>query len=238
MEILPVTGRGTIEARIDHSSTKSLELRFKVSSLEHTFTVEVTTKHVRLFSRFAAPLPNHSPVVHQFEQANELTKCISELDTQDVPFWISFFGGTLYYGKGERRVETHVIKFEQNYLKTIIEKAHSWDVEGTVYAKSAYPDFVNVPKLLIVDTKSFTLESAVKEEETTIADLKSEECRTLYEKTSGKNFVLNTPDFPEFADAIERSINDPNGWCHKKISEKAGKRDRRATYLRVTAGGE
>ncbi|CAF1079630.1 unnamed protein product [Rotaria sordida] len=62
-------------------------------------------------------------------------------------------------------------------------------------------------------------------------------CRELYDTVI--NFKLNTDDFPDLTDVIERSIKNSKGWCNKKLQEKAnrfGKRNPKATYLRLTVG--
>jgi hypothetical protein len=63
-------------------------------------------------------------------------------------------------------------------------------------------------------------------------------CRELYETII--NFKLNTDDFPDLTDVIERSIKNEKGWCYRKLQEKAnrfGKPNPMATYLRITVGG-
>jgi hypothetical protein len=63
----------------------------------------------------------------------------------------------------------------------------------------------------------------------------------LYDCISGKNFVLNTPDFPNFTEAIEYSINTPGKWCYECLKQKATEFDKDKpnydeTYLRITLG--
>ena len=63
----------------------------------------------------------------------------------------------------------------------------------------------------------------------------------LYDCISGKNFVLNTPDFPQFSKAIEYSIKTPGKWCHECLKRKANEFDKdkpneKETYLRITLG--
>jgi hypothetical protein len=61
----------------------------------------------------------------------------------------------------------------------------------------------------------------------------------LYANISGENFVLNTPDFPDFAEAIEYSIATPGCWAHEKLLEKSsefGTPNPREVYLRITLG--
>ena len=64
---------------------------------------------------------------------------------------------------------------------------------------------------------------------------------SVYDCISGKNFVLNDADFPEFSQAIEYSIANPNGWCYKRLQEKSREFDKDhpnelETYLRITVG--
>jgi hypothetical protein len=43
----------------------------------------------------------------------------------------------------------------------------------------------------------------------------------LYDCVSGKNFVLDDEDFPDFSKAIEYSIANENGWCYKRLQSKS-----------------
>ncbi len=63
----------------------------------------------------------------------------------------------------------------------------------------------------------------------------------LFDSVSGSNFVLNDRSFPDFTKAIEYSINNPNGWCYKRLAEKSREFDPDhpnplETYLRITIG--
>jgi hypothetical protein len=63
----------------------------------------------------------------------------------------------------------------------------------------------------------------------------------LFDCVSGANFVLNDRSFPDFSKAIEYSINNPNGWCYKRLAEKSREFDPDhpnplETYLRITIG--
>jgi hypothetical protein len=65
--------------------------------------------------------------------------------------------------------------------------------------------------------------------------------QTLYQCVAGKQFILNTPDFPDFTDAIEYSIATPGLWCNTRLKEKAtefssDKPNPYETYLRITLG--
>jgi hypothetical protein len=63
----------------------------------------------------------------------------------------------------------------------------------------------------------------------------------LYNCISGKKFVLDDPDFPDFSKAIEYSIATPGLWCNTRLKEKANefskdKPNILETYLRITLG--
>jgi hypothetical protein len=64
--------------------------------------------------------------------------------------------------------------------------------------------------------------------------------QTLYNCIAGEKFTLNTPDFPDFAEAIEYSIKTPGLWCNTRLKEKATEFDKTPnpleTYLRITLG--
>jgi hypothetical protein len=64
--------------------------------------------------------------------------------------------------------------------------------------------------------------------------------QALYNCVAGNKFVLNTPDFPEFSQAIEYSLKTPGMWCNTRIKQKAtefGKDPNPLeTYLRITLG--
>lgn len=63
----------------------------------------------------------------------------------------------------------------------------------------------------------------------------------MYHCIAGEKFVLDADDFPEFSQAIERSIVTPGCWCHEMLLKKATEFDKdkpnvAETYLRITLG--
>ena len=69
----------------------------------------------------------------------------------------------------------------------------------------------------------------------------SSECQRLYANIAGEKIVLDTPDFPDFSKAIERSVNTEGLICQKLLKKKAGefgKEDYMSTYLRITLGSD
>jgi len=60
----------------------------------------------------------------------------------------------------------------------------------------------------------------------------------LYDCISGKRFILNDIDFPDFSKAIERSIATPGLWCNTTLKNKSQEFSRDKpnileTYLRI-----
>lgn len=69
----------------------------------------------------------------------------------------------------------------------------------------------------------------------------SAQCQRLYANVAGAKVLLDTPDFPDFSQAIERSVNTEGLMCQKLLKKKAGefgKEDYMSTYLRITLGAD
>lgn len=67
----------------------------------------------------------------------------------------------------------------------------------------------------------------------------SAECQRLYSNVAGANVLLDTPDFPDFSQAIERSVNTEGLICNKLLKGKQGEfGDYLTTYLRITLGAD
>lgn len=93
---------------------------------------------------------------------------------------------------------------------------------------------------IIVPNESITLDQLAAGSVTVPANL-STECQRLYANVAGPNILLNTPDFPDFSTAIERSVNTEGLLCQKLLKAKStelGKDDYKSTYLRVTLGAD
>jgi hypothetical protein len=61
-------------------------------------------------------------------------------------------------------------------------------------------------------------------------------CQTLYQNVGGPNIVLNTPDFPDFAAAIQRSVSTKGCVGYKLLEAKMEEFGWEGTYLRITLG--
>ncbi|KAJ7482462.1 hypothetical protein FB451DRAFT_1364525 [Mycena latifolia] len=93
---------------------------------------------------------------------------------------------------------------------------------------------------IIVPSDSITLDQLAMSSATVPANL-SAECQRLYANVAGANILLDAPDFPDFSQAIERSVNTDGLLCQRLLKKKAsefGKEDYLSTYLRITLGAD
>jgi len=153
----------------------------------------------------------------------------------------------LYAGIGEARKENVIYEFQFNTESNSRERAKKF-LETLVVAKAENLQFTtllrdpitgNVP-LIIKDTAGLDMDSIASGEFMPKANL-SLTSQKLYDCISGKKFVLDTPDFPNFTKAIEYSIATPGKWCYETIKKKATEFNKDIpnyyeTYLRITLG--
>lgn len=117
-------------------------------------------------------------------------------------------------------------------------------IKGDKYIEkisSKYPIYKDLPPIIKAH-EDITLEDLDAGTAISIKEL-SPECQRLYENVAGANIKINPPDFPDFAQAIDYSIN--YGFCKTKLEYKAqseftGSNDKEydanQTYLRITLG--
>jgi len=159
-------------------------------------------------------------------------------------YWFSLdtHNKTLYGGVGEPRLDTVIYKytFKEDVLSfleslTLVEFA-----TDTVKPLRLLRDPItsDVP-LRVKDTDDLTMRDIASGAFLPKANL-SPMAQKLYDCIVGKNFLLNDQEFPNFSDAIKQSINNPNGWCYKRLAEKATEFSKEPrpleTYLRITMG--
>lgn len=97
---------------------------------------------------------------------------------------------------------------------------------------------VLAPPPVLVPSERISLDMIARNEATVVASL-PDACQVLYGNVAGPAVELNTPDFPDFAEAINYSIITPGCICYKKLQDKAtefGGNNPDETYLRVTIG--
>jgi hypothetical protein len=148
----------------------------------------------------------------------------------------------LYAGVGEARLETaiYVYKFPTSskaFLESLTGVFHGPELSLIRMVKD--PVKAKIP-LVVKHMEELTLDHIASASAMPIANLPPI-CQKLYNCIAGKNFRLDTPDFPDFTQAIEYSIRTPGLWCNKKLVEKSrefnpDKPDLNETYLRITLG--
>jgi hypothetical protein len=151
----------------------------------------------------------------------------------------------LYAGVGESRLETviYTYNYEQRhaatklFLESLTQVQFVSNVDPIRIIKD--PLTASVP-LVVKDTDELSMDDVASSKYMPKANLSSIS-QKLYNCIAGKQFVLNTPDFPDFANAIEYSIRTPGMWCYNKLCDKSrefnpDKPNIAETYLRITLG--
>jgi hypothetical protein len=160
-------------------------------------------------------------------------------------YWISLDAQKqfLRFGVGESRLETEtfVYTFPSDHdTKTLLESLTNFsydDKQISLLRLLRDPILDDVP-LKVKNTDELTMDMIAEGAFMPKANL-STIAQKLYDNIAGKCFTLNTPDFPDFAEAIEYSIATPGCWCYEKLKEKAGEfgdKDPKKVYLRITLG--
>jgi len=153
-----------------------------------------------------------------------------------------------YAGVGEARMENVIFQYkfsfnndtERKETKAFLESIEKINIGETKPIRLLRDQITQKVPLKVLGTDDITMEAIARGDGIPIANL-SETSQKLYNCVSGKKFILNTPDFPEFSDAIEHSIRTPGLWCNTKIKEKSkefnkDKPNELETYLRITLG--
>ena len=148
----------------------------------------------------------------------------------------------LFAGVGEPRLETAVYTYT---FSNALNKAFLESLVSIEYSSIAPrrllrdPVTLKVP-LLLKNTNELSMSDIAKGEFLPHSNL-SAAGQQLYNCISGRRFILNDADFPDFAKAIEYSIATPGLWCNTRLKEKANefskdKPNYKETYLRITLG--
>ncbi len=153
----------------------------------------------------------------------------------------------LQAGIGEPRVETAIYlhQFDQSdklyeankiFLESLKSISISKDITPILLLKNP---IIGPTPLLIKNTNELTMDDIANNTYLPHSSLSSS-AQSLYNCVSGKNFILNTPDFPDFSEAIEYSIATEGCWCNTRLKQKEmefGKDPNPLeTYLRITLG--
>ena len=148
----------------------------------------------------------------------------------------------LFAGIGEPRLETAVYTytFSNALNKAFLESLVSIEY-STIVPRRLLRDPITIKlPLLLKNTIELSMSDIAKGDFLPHSNL-SAAGQQLYNCISGKRFILNDADFPNFAKAIEYSIATPGLWCNTRLKEKANefskdKPNYKETYLRITLG--
>jgi len=208
-------------------------LKFHNKDLSLILTVEFTPKSVNVFSGDSI-----------FADENN-TKGL--IDDSAAYYWFSIdsMNQQLYAGIGETRLDTVIYKFEfvkkSGTTRDFLSSLTQVDISEGVKALRLLRDPITMPiPMLIKASETLTMNDVAEGKILPSASLTPVN-KKLYDYVSGKNFVLDDKDFPDFSKAIENSILTPGLWCNTRLKEKStefskDKPNLLETYLRITMG--
>ncbi|WP_298443440.1 hypothetical protein [uncultured Ferrimonas sp.] len=249
---LAVSGQGALSVAAIQPSKAQQQLTFYCGSndgdkgLKLTVSAQKTTLYARqVESDFGKHYRHWQPLVEISSGIDADPNCA---------YWISIdsLNQQFRYGKGEMRAETGLLSYGQGAAETYLAPREndqpSWLHQITqVEISSSDPvaitrqwtDPVTIkPPLLVSPINQLRMVDVACASKTVAKNL-STACQQLYANISGRDFTLNTEDFPDFADAINASINNPNGWCYQQLARKhqlSDHQDKNENYLRITLG--
>jgi hypothetical protein len=151
----------------------------------------------------------------------------------------------LYAGIGEVRLETIIYKYNLTHdEKSFLESIVSIEIpKKSKFLKQIKllrdPVTSNVP-LIVKNTDELTMNDIAYGLYLPSANL-STISQKLFNCISGKKFILDDHDFPDFSKAIEYSIKTDGLWCNTTLLKKStefnkDKPNILETYLRITIG--
>jgi hypothetical protein len=202
-------------------------------TLKHGLKVVMTTKSVEVFN------------INTGEKYEDKNNNSGLVQLHGAFYWISLDAQNqkLTVGVGEPRMETMIYQYT-------FQKEDKPFLENLIYLHKD-KDSVKILKML-VDPITDKIPLSVKNtDDLTILDIAKQKympksnlsviSQKLYDCISGKKFVLNDKDFPEFSDAIEYSIATKGLWCNTTLANKSKEFDKNKpnlleTYLRITLG--
>lgn len=163
-------------------------------------------------------------------------------------YWVSIdsHNQKIYAGIGEARRETNIYTFQfektkQNklFLESLVSISippESTSLKSIKLLRD--PITFNVP-MIVKNTDELSMNDVAQGAIMPKANL-SITCQKLYDCISGKKFILDDDDFPDFSKAIEYSIATPGCWCNTTLIKKSKDFDKEKnineTYLRITLG--
>lgn len=147
----------------------------------------------------------------------------------------------LYFGVGEPRLESFKYFYQlKQGDKKFLESLELIIFENIELIKILKDPITRHLPLVVKDTNELSMNDIAQGTFMPKANL-SLIGQRLYDCIAGKNFILDTSDFPDFSKAIEHSIATPGLWCNTTLKNKStefnkDKPNIKETYLRITLG--
>ena len=152
----------------------------------------------------------------------------------------------LQLGVGEARVETAIYTYTfpedstREANKKFLESLTHFEMPTAKPIKLLRDPVTTKVPLNVKDTNELTMTDVATGKFLPSSNLNSMG-QKLYNCVSGKRFILDDADFPQFSKAIEYSIATPGLWCNKTLQKKStefnkDKPNIEETYLRITLG--
>lgn len=172
------------------------------------------------------------------------------LRDNEAEYWFSLNkdAGIISCGLGNGIKELELFSFNLKDKPKVFEEILHNSIHNIAISNNAYDaviDFKLLKYPVVEDIPPFVIKSEeltpeiLDDNQAIVPAYLSEEAQLLYATIAGSNMTLNTPDFPDFADAINYSISTKGKICYNKLLSKQGEfgsQDSKATYLRVTIG--
>ncbi|GFF34327.1 cysteine dioxygenase [Aspergillus udagawae] len=248
---LPIEGQGTIAVLAELEKEGSLT--FTVQNEQKTVTLTFTAKPNSCNLQF-----NSSSEEQILQEEIPLTLIPTRVPgdyifpQKKIPYWLSIdknygrirFGTrmvnnrmTLVEAQLKEKKDKGVWEWKEKQYK-VLEKLKIVKVEPNEKISQTRINRLPVVRDLppvVASTDGVTLGELDSGTRVVFADLPTA-CQTLYHNVAGPKIVLNTSEFPDFYNAIHRSVITPGCWAYNKLKEKSKDHDPANGYLRVTVG--
>ena len=226
--VLPIKGQGTVSIKPDVVEDA---LRFVFSTKEgSTLEVAISRTCFTIDCKTAGKITNLV--------TSENKKLLLTLPEVRQPYWVSIDTNNqrIRYGKGEMLRGLMLLEYQWDDKPDCPVKAFSKDLRevdilGTVkdHLRVMQIPVTLDPPPTVIPTSAITMEIIAGNSASVVNDLPPV-CQRLYANVAGPGITLNSPDFPEFAQAIQYSIATDGALCNTKLKQKEAE----FGYLRIT----
>jgi len=188
-------------------------------------------------------LDDHVKVCCDIDEYTDVNNHSGTVQIHGSYYWISINAETqeIFVGIGEPRMETVIYRCVIPTHKVLLESIASVHYEqNTTILRILRDPIAKVVPLVVKNTDDLTMEDIALNRYMPKSQL-SIVTQKLYDCISGKKFILDEDNFPDFSKAIEYSIATPGLWCHEKLISKSREFNPnvpniKETYLRITLG--